>query len=342
MKYSILKVTYSVFTIIAICFLSSCSKDEPAAAEPDAGNSATSTQPAPPRPTTADIKFKMEKGERHTFTIREEIDMTEQNESRITRNRIRYWYEIEFVIECLDIDPTDGAFIIAQEWTKGKGADGTYKWDSTQNLRAPDYAKRWRRLIGNYIKLAIMPNGEIGEIWNGDVLADAILYEKGVNKRDYSEDDMEYYESQLESMLDAVWESKENMFPSLPKRYPEKPLKPGNVWITKERASTTRQGYVVTEMEFKNVKNNTAYFNAEVSVKTGDDLTDGNAYAKVSDSFDISGQGNIEVDLNTGLFKNLDLKASVTYDADIDDRLWQKQKQKTFKGKARTTIKMID
>ncbi len=346
MKNYLIKVTFLFFAVIFLCAIPSCSKDEPSATENQTDNPAANTppvvKPAPARPTTAVIKFKMEPGERHTFSIREEMDMTEQNKSRITSNRIRYWYEIEFAIECLEIDPSDGACIISQDWIKGKGADGTYKWDSTQNQRAPDYLKRWRRLINNYIKLAIMPDGEIGEIWNGNVLADAILYEKGVDKKDYTDDDMDYYESKLENMLDDVWESKENMFPSLPRRYPDKPLKIGNTWITTERASTSRDGYVVTEMELAKINNNSAFFNAKVSVRAGDDPTDGNAIARVSDNYNISGQGEIEVDLKTGLFKNYDIKASVTYDADIDDRLWQQQKQKTFKGNARTTIKMLN
>ena len=185
-----------------------------------------------------------------------------------------------------------------------------------------------------------MPNGEIGEIWNGDVLADALLYEKNINKKDYEEDEMYIYEGLLESMLDEVWESKEDMLPMMPRSFPSKPLRYGDHWVTKQRASTSRPGYIITEMEFMKIRDNAAYLDGTVSMHAGDDLTDGNAIAKVSDQYKAAGNGEYQVDLKTGFFKKAEIKAEVDYDAHIDDRLWQNEKDKKFQGTMKTVITM--
>ena len=348
MNNSIVKATVFLLAISFISLLPSCGKDESESESTDSydntsyADSTPAAQPEPSKPTRAEIKFNMEPGEKHTFTIHEEIDLTEQNKSRITKSRVKFWIEIEIIIECLEIDESDGAFIVAQDWVRAKGGDATYDWDSYKNLRPPDYAKRWRRLPGKYIKLAILPDGEIGEIWNGDVLADAILYEKGVDKKDYDEDEMWLYESQLESMLDSVWESKEGMIPPLPRGYPDKPMNYGDTWTTKERVSSSRSGYTITKMELKKFDNDTATFDAKTSLVAGDDLTDGNILMKVEDNMVAAGKGEIEIDLKTGLIKYCKIKSNIDYDAKIDDRLWQKERNKKFTGYSITTIKMID
>ena len=185
----------------------------------------------------------------------------------------------------------------------------------------------------------VLPNGEILELWNADVIAEAILLEKGVRPKKAEDEE---YEAYLEMMMDQVWESKEHVLDCAWGSYPEKTLLTTEQWWIEAPATTTRPGLQVMKLKFNQVRKGKAHFDVILSAMAGDDSMDGgDFFGSINSKIDSFAQGKMEMDVSTGLIAQATVSGDIRMEAQIEDRLWDVQYEKNMEGKISQSLRQI-
>lgn len=315
--------------------LSSCDSGESGS---DTRNNTGSGQE---RLTEAAIRLNLHKGDVIDFTQREEIDLKQTDRGMWGTSR-NLWFELDYTITCEDV-AEDGMMIIAQKWTEGRGGgmarNGPFEWDTSRPKTAipPQELIRYKKLVGRDIKAKVMPNGEIIDIWNAAAIADAILYEKGFKERAM---DPEEYKLLQEQMIEEVLISQEHVLDCILRKYPEGTLKAGQRWSVEKPATTTRSGTEVTKVTFDYAGNGVMNTLVSVSTQMGRDALDSSAVARVDSQIDAWGNGQMKLDLRTGLIRSIKLTGDAKINAQIEDRLWDVKYDQNMEGTITSSIVM--
>jgi len=287
-----------------------------------------------------DLQLQMKEGDIFRFTQREEIDLKEAGKGMFAAKR-KFWVELDYTIKCLEV-LEDGSMMIEQRWdaarAEGAGKGGRIDWDTEiKDKRAtPPDMKRYYKLVGKWIKVQVTPEGEILNLWNPDVIAKALLYEKGVKVNTMEDDDPE-----LEMMMDRVWESKEHVLECAWRSYPEKTLTASEEWRIEAPAATMRAGLQVTKLTFNQVRNGLAQFDVVLSARVGTDPTDGDFFGTIESKIDAWAQGEMEMDVSTGLIAKATVSGDTRMEAQIEDRLWDIKYEKNMEGKISKSLRQI-
>ncbi|MBN1766493.1 MAG: hypothetical protein JW860_14660 [Sedimentisphaerales bacterium] len=287
------------------------------------------------------LKLSLPKGKIYRFCRREAVDLKEKDKTFTGKVR-KFWYEIDYTVTCLDVYD-DGTMLIEKSWDAGRaegvGKGGRFEWD-TQNKKflVPDEIKQYAKLIGKKITFEIGPTGEIYWIENCEVIADAILYAKGIIKLTA---DPETYESMREMIMDQVWATKEYMFECGLASYPVSVLKSGDRWEVQKATTTAQEGVEVYKLTFDQVANGIATFDVLISARADSASMGATPAEKVKSEINAWASGRLEMDADTGLIVGHEVKGDLKIQANVEDRLWQVKYEQNMEGTISQSLKKI-
>ncbi len=277
-----------------------------------------------------------------TFRIRTrtEVNLAEKGLMGKTRN---FWFEIDETYTCTSVDE-DGTMTIKQSWDAGRGkgevGGGRFEWDSIEGPRAvPEIAAKFKRLLGKSMETAVKPNGELVDMWDADILADAILLENGVDGRKMDE---EFYRlHHLEPMMDSIWESHEMLLTPALFSYPDKSLKPGDCWSYRSKASAVSEGFELVFLTLKEVRNGKAIFDVKIGVDLGDNPMDSDAVADRKSETGINSTGRMTFDLASGMIESAELKGEIKIESDVKNKLFDQSFEQNMQGTIKLSMTRI-
>ena len=289
-----------------------------------------------------DMRFCMSPGQSVRMRITENVDLKEEG---YMGTIIRCESRLDCTMKCLEVEQ-DGVMRVQQKWDsgaiKGVGPKGRFEYDSLLHPgMGPLEARRLAKLVGNSIEARIKPSGEILELWDGEVIAGAMMSEKGVRKSNIG---VEVYELLRTEIVAGVWQSREHLFDAVLRSYPESEVAVSEQWTTLGQAFATRSGLEEIIFTYKGIKEGCACFDLICSVSAGSDMLESLASPamNVESRLEGTGVGIAEMDVQTGLFT----KVQVNMDWVIMGKsqlfgLADMKKSKKITGSSVATLEML-
>ena len=322
----LLVLILSGFTVL----LSSCNKQ-------------SGTEPGQGEKQVGLIRFKMEPGEIVSFRRTDKVDM---EEGGILGVKLKYLSEIDVILSCEEVDE-EGNMIIKQSWdrasVKGVWPKGEFKWRSEDGPQVvPELAKRYSKLAGKSITVRISPEGELLELWNGEVIADALLFEKGI--RVDSHMDEETYASYQQEATQEVFESREHVLDNVLPEYPDRELANGDTFTIYEKFTTSSYSVQEMELTFCEVLDGQACFNATAAISSvGEDATTDPGFVSEVTAKG-RGKGAMKLGADNGMlsYAKVVMKVKTHCKSQLGGISGIMTKERTMEGDMTTTISTIN
>ncbi|MBN2374928.1 MAG: hypothetical protein JXD22_00905 [Sedimentisphaerales bacterium] len=306
-------------------------------------NKQSGTKPGQGEKQVGLIRFKMEPGEIVGFRRTDKVDM---EEGGVWGVKLKYLSEIDIILNCEEVDE-EGNMIIKQSWdrasVKGVWPKGEFKWRSEDGPQVvPELAKRYSKLAGKSITVRMSPEGELLELWNGEVIADAILCEKGI--RVGSDMDEEVYKEHQQEVTQEVFESREHILDNVLPDYPDREMANGDIFTIYEKFTTSNYAIQEMEMTFCEVLDGQACFNAKAAIScVGEDATaDPGFVSEVTAKG--QGKGAIKLDSDNGMinYAKVVMKVKTHCKAQLGGISGIMTKERTMEGTMTTILSAIE
>jgi hypothetical protein len=284
-RYVILFISLIIFTIIFLIWF--FSKD------------------APLEKKEVQLQLNLKRGDIIRVRKTDTVDLKVKS----TGKKIKYSLYLEYKIRCLERDP-NGVMILEQTWesawAKGKNVKGEFDWKSGANKKSiPLEAQRYALLVGKTIKVKVDSFGKMLTLWNGEVIADAMMMEGVDPARDKIS--VQKLESHQNTLREKLFHTQEYILEVMLREYPNNTLFPDQTFCTIEKGYSEWGASPEIQLRFNGIRESSACFDILTSLVIRLDPSILPPGEKKSTRMKKKGFGKAEIDIVTGVITNLEI-----------------------------------
>lgn len=258
---------------------------------------------APLEKTDVQLRLSLHPGDAVRVRRTDNIDLKVEGSGK----KIKYTTCLEYTIRCLEREP-NGVMVLEQTWDSAwvKGSSISYHidWKSgPHSPKPPLEARLYNSLLGNTIKARVSPHGRLLALWNGEVIADALMSEFDPKIRDILA--QAEYMNQRNVFLKKIYDKQQYILEPILRTYPKEMLSPGQSCQSIEKSYIKWNVIPSMQLTYRGMRKGKAMFDLYITFIRQFDPRMLPPGVNPPKELLHHGQGNIEIDTATGVITKM-------------------------------------